>query len=264
MLQKIVIFFDFCNFAFLFQQNMEKFKNLLPYVYVLLGFFVTVIITIIILDKIVFPVLVHSEETVKMPNLIGMKLNDAERTINSLDLKLSKVNELYSEQYAPGTVINQSPRAGQIVKKGRDVYLTVSQGREEVSVPNLVGQNIRNSRILLKNSGLDIGNISYVNNENYGVDTIVAQSPVAGTRVIYGKTVDLVVSKGSVNLVKVPALEGLNLENATKILLESDLHVGNVVYVENQTYLPNTVLHQSIKAGELVKKGSSVDLTVVK
>ena len=243
---------------------MARFRNLLPYAYVLIGFLATVIITVVVLDKIVFPMLVHSEETVKMPNLIGMKLNDAERTIGSLDLKLSKVNELFSDQYSPGTVINQSPRAGQLVKKGRDVYLTVSQGREEVEVPNLIGQNIRNSRILLKNYGLDIGNITYVNDENYGVDTVVAQSPVAGSRVVYGKTVDLVVSRGSVNLVKVPSLEGLNLENATKILLESDLRVGNIVYVENQTYLPNTVLHQSVKAGELVKKGASVDLTVVR
>lgn len=264
MLHRLQIFLNFAFLLFDFIKNMARFRNLLPYAYVLIGFLATVIITVVVLDKIVFPMLVHSEETVKMPNLIGMKLNDAERTIGSLDLKLSKVNELFSDQYSPGTVINQSPRAGQLVKKGRDVYLTVSQGREEVEVPNLIGQNIRNSRILLKNYGLDIGNITYVNDENYGVDTVVAQSPVAGSRVVYGKTVDLVVSRGSVNLVKVPSLEGLNLENATKILLESDLRVGNIVYVENQTYLPNTVLHQSVKAGELVKKGASVDLTVVR
>lgn len=244
--------------------SSEKLKNFLPYFYVLIGFIVTVVITIVILDKIVFPILVHNEDTVKMPNLIGMKINDAEKTLNSMDLKLSKVNELFSEQYPPGTVINQSPRAGQVVKKGRDVYLTISQGREEVEVPNLIGQNIRNSRILLKNIGLDIRNITYVNDENFGLDTIVAQSPKAGTRLVYGKTVDLVVSQGSVNLVKMPALEGLNLDNASKILIESELVVGNIIYVDNQTYLPNTVLHQSIKAGELIKKGTPVDLTVVK
>ncbi|MEJ5285619.1 MAG: hypothetical protein CH6_3419 [Candidatus Kapaibacterium sp.] len=242
----------------------ESIRQLLPYVYVLAAFFVTIVITIIILDKIVFPMLIHSEETLKMPNLIGMKLADAEKTITSLDLKIARVNELYNEQYPPGTIINQSPRPGQTIKKGRDVFITVSQGREEVEVPNLVGQNIRNTRILLRNVGLDVGAITYVNDERYGVDTIVAQSPQGGVKVNYGRTVDLVVSRGSVALVKVPFLEGLNLENAIKILNESELQVGNIIYVENQTYLSNTVLNQGIKAGELVKKGTSIDLTVVK
>ncbi|MGB9851575.1 MAG: PASTA domain-containing protein [Candidatus Kapaibacteriota bacterium] len=242
----------------------ENIKQILPYFYVLLGFLVTIIITIILLDKLVFPLLVHSQETLKMPNLIGMKLTDAEKTITSLELKIARVSELYSEQYPPGTVINQSPRPGQTIKKGRDVFLTVSQGGEEVEVPNLIGQNIRNSRILLKNAGLDVGAITYVNDERYGVDTIVAQSPQPGIKVKYGKTVDLVVSRGSVDLVKVPFLEGLNFENAIKILNESELQVGNIIYVENQTYLPNTVLSQGIKAGELVKRGTTIDLTIVK
>ncbi|MFN3305623.1 MAG: PASTA domain-containing protein [Candidatus Kapaibacteriota bacterium] len=242
----------------------ENLKQLLPYIYVLLGFLFTLVLAVVVLDKIVFPVLVHSEETLKMPNLIGMQLPDAERTISSLDLRIAKINELYSEQYLSETVINQSPRAGQVIKKGREVFLTVSRGREEVEVPNLIGQNVRNSRILLKNIGLDVGNITYVNDENYGVDTIVAQSPTPGSKVSYGKVVDLVVSRGSVDLVKVPFLEGLNIDNAVKLLRESDLNVGNIIYVENQTYLPNTVISQSLKAGDLVKKGTQVDLTVVK
>ncbi|MCX7908413.1 MAG: PASTA domain-containing protein [Ignavibacteria bacterium] len=242
----------------------EKFKVILPYLLVLFGFFFTVIITIVILDKVLFPILVHSEETLKMPNLVGMKLSDAEKTLSSLNLKIARVSELYSEQYPPGTVINQSPRAGQIIRVGRDVFLTISQGKEEVEVPNLIGQNIRNSRILLKNNGLDIGNITYVNDERFGIDTIVAQSPQPGSKVSYGRTVDLVVSRGSVDLVKMPFIEGLNLDNALKIITESGLQVGNIVYVDNQTYLPNTVLNQGIKAGELVKKGTLVDLTVVR
>lgn len=243
---------------------MGKFREILPYVYVLLGFIFSIIILVLILDKVLFPILIHSEEILRMPNLVGMNINDAEKTISSLDLKIAKVSELYSEKYPPGTVINQSPRAGQIIRKGRDIFLTVSQGKEEVEVPNLIGQNIRSSRILLKNVGLDVGNISYVNDERYGIDTIVAQSPVPGTKLNFGKAVDLVVSRGPFDLVKVPFVEGLNLDNAIKILAESELQAGAIVYVENQTYLPNTVLNQSIRAGELVKKGTKIDLTVVK
>ncbi|MCX7879120.1 MAG: PASTA domain-containing protein [Ignavibacteria bacterium] len=257
---------DFSNFVvhyFLIFVG-ERIKGLLPYFYVLIGFFAILIISIIVLDKIVFPLLIHSGDTVKMPNLIGMKISDAENLLKSLDLKLARVNELFSANYPPGTVINQSPRAGQVIKKGREVFITISQGREEVVVPNLIGKHIRDSRIILKNIGLDIGNLSYVNSENFGVDSIVAQSPQYGTKVPYGTQIDVVVSRGSVNLVKVPYLEGLNLDAASKLLFESELEVGELSYVESQTYLPNTVLQQSLKAGSLVPKGTKIALTIVK
>lgn len=242
----------------------SKFKKLLPYLFVLIGFTLTIVVIIIIVDKLLFPVLIHSQETVKMPYLIGKKIGEAERVLSNLDLNLARVNELYSEQFESGTIINQSPRGGQTIKKGRDVYLTVSKGVAQVEVPYLIGQNIRNARFLLKNQGLEIGIITYINDERYGVDTVISQTPFPNAKVSYGKTVDLVVSRGSIYQVKVPFLEGLNLENALNLLKESELEVGNITYSENQTYLPNTVLRQGISAGELVNKGSKIDLTVVK
>lgn len=242
----------------------SKFRQLLPYFYVLLGFSLTIVIIILVVDKVLFPVLIHSQDTVKMPYLVGKKINEAERILSNLDLNLAKVNELYSEQFENGVVINQIPRAGETIKKGRDVYLTISKGVAQVDVPNLIGQNIRNARFLIKNQGLEVGFISYINDERYGVDTVIAQTPLPNSKANYGKTIDLVVSSGSVYQVKVPYLEGLNLENALNLLRESELDVGTITYSENQTYLPNTVLHQGISAGELVNKGTKIDLTVVK
>lgn len=242
----------------------SKLKTLLPYIYVLVGFALTIVIIILVVDKVLFPILIHSQETVKMPNLVGKSVSEAERILSNLDLNLAKVNELYSEQFESGVVINQTPRAGQTVKKGRDVYLTVSKGTFQVDVPNLIGQNIRTARFILKNQGLEVGFISYVNNERYGVDTVISQNPLPNTKANYGKSVDLVVSSGSIYQVKVPFLEGLNLESAMNLLRESELDVGTIIYSENQTYLPNTVIRQGIAAGELVNKGTKIDLTVVK
>lgn len=242
----------------------SKFKRLLPYLYVLVGFSLTIVIIIIVVDKLLFPILIHSQETVKMPNLVGKKIGEAERILSNLDLNLAKVNELYSEQFESGVIINQTPRVGQTIKKGRDVYLTVSKGAVQIDVPNLIGQNIRNARFLLRNQGLEVGFINYINDERYGVDTVISQTPLPNTKTNYGKTVDLVVSSGSIYQVKVPFLEGLNLENALNLLRESELDAGIITYSENQTYLPNTVIRQGIAAGELVNKGTKIDLTVVK
>lgn len=242
----------------------EGVKTALPYFVVIFGFFVSLFIIVLVFDRIVLPLLIHNQDTVQMPNLIGKRVEEAEKIITQLQLKVSRISELYSEKSPEGIVINQSPRPGQMVKKGRDVFLTLSKGMTEVVVPDLTGKNIRQARIDLNNAGLEVGRITYRNDEQYGPDTIISQSPLPMTRVHFGKAIDLDVSSGSVNNVKVPYLEGLNLDNAIRLLNESDLAVGTIQYVENQTFLSNTVLHQSITGGALVSKGTKVDLTVVR
>lgn len=242
----------------------KRLKSILPYLLVIIVFFLSLFVIVIIFDRIILPHLVHSQETVQMPNLIGKKIEQAEKIISECGLKLNRINELYSEKMPEGAVINQSPRPGQMVKKGRDVFLTVSKGMTEVVVPNLIGKNIRQARIDLNNIGLEIGSISYNNDETFGIDTIIYQNPSPMSKVPFGKTINIIVSSGSVNNVKVPYLEGLNLENAIKLINESELAVGLIQYIENPTYLPNTVLHQSIVGGALVSKGTKIDLTVVR
>lgn len=242
----------------------SRIKIFFPYLLVFVSFFLSVFLIVLIFDRLVLPMLVHSQETVQMPNLIGKKIDDAEKIIIQNKLRLAKFTELYSEKVPEGFVINQSPRPNQMVKKGRDVFLTISKGTLVLFVPNLIGKNIRQGRIDLNSVGLEVGKINYRNDERFGVDTIVDQSPLPSTKVPYGQVVDLVVSNGSVNNVKVPYLEGLNLDNAIKLLNESQLAIGTIQYIDNQTYLPNTVLHQSITGGALVSKGTKIDLTVVK
>lgn len=242
----------------------ERLKSILPYLLVLCVFFISFFIIVLVFDRVILPQLVHSQETVQMPNLIGKKIDQAKKIILEYGLSQKTISELYSEKMPEGVVINQSPRPGQMVKKGRDVFLTVSKGMIRVVVPNLIGKNIRQARIDLNNIGLEIGTILYRNDETFGIDTIIYQNPSPMSKVPFGKTIDILVSTGSINNVKVPYLEGLNLENAIKLINESELGVGSVQYIENPTYLPNTVLHQSIAGGALVSKGTKIDLTVVR
>ncbi len=243
---------------------MSRIKELLPYFYVLISFVSTLILVVILFDKLLFPLLIKGSDEIKMPNLIGRNISDAEQVLDNLGLRLAQINQVYSEQYGEGTVINQVPRPNQIIRKGRDVFLTVSKGAVRVEVPNLIGENIRNARFIIKNNGLEVGSVQYINHPEIGPDTIITQSPEPKALVVYGKQVNLIVSLGPAEQIKVPFVEGLKLEDAIRMLQESELDVGEIRYVENQTYLPNTVLKQGIAAGELVRKGIRVDLTVVK
>lgn len=242
----------------------EKMKKILPYLYVTGGFIATIVILIIIIDKVIMPLLIHDKGTIRVPNLIGKELNEAEKILTQNNLSLAKVNELNSDKIPNGTIMNQIPKEGTQVKSGRSIYLTVSKGQESVNVPYIIGQALRNARVNLKNKGLEVGNISYINSDIYGPDTVINQSQTSGKIVSFGSNIDLVVSKGAESQIKVPSLIGKRSEDVNSILLESGLTQGSISFLKHDTYLPNTVVNQSPEPGSLVSKGTSINIIVSK
>lgn len=241
-----------------------NYKKILPYFIVLLSFCVAIFLIILLIDSVLLPSLIHDKETVKVPNLIGKKLNDAEHIIRENNLIIDKINEQYSETVAEGTVLNQVPKPETIVKENRSIYLTVSKGSEKVTTPNVVGQTLRSVRVLLMNKGLNIGEILYEYDEFYGNDTITNQSIPVGKEVPYGSTINLIISKGSSAQVKVPSLIERSYDEAESILKESGLLLGKVTSIMHDTYLPNTIINQSPQAGTLVNANTAVDIIISK
>ena len=242
----------------------EKLIKILPYLIVFFSFCIVVILLIVSVDSLLLPALIHNKDTVPVPNVTGMAITEAEKVLAQNNLVVYKVIEQYSDKIDQGTVITQMPKPSQLVKVGRGLYLTVSKGQETVTVPYLTGQSTRAARILLKNKGLEIGNIEYASSDRYGPDTVISQKRPSGQNIQYGSFVDIIVSKGSESQVKVPNIIGLSYEEASKVLSESGLVTGNRTVVRNETYQSNTVVNQNPGSGELVNKGTSVNITTSK
>lgn len=243
---------------------MKSFKELYPYLIVLSVFILALIITVVIINSLILPTIIGQKASVKLPNLIGKKVEDAKVILNQNSLKIEKISEQYSENYPAGIVINQIPKPFQFVKEGRAVSLIVSKGAETLTVPYIVGKPLRTARIDLMNLGLNIGDIVYEYSETYGIDTIISQKVSSGNQVPFGSNIDVVVSKGAELMVVVPQLSLLPLEEAQNILNESKLQVGNITFIKNETFQPNTVINQTPAAGLLLKENSLIDLTVTK
>lgn len=243
---------------------MKSFKGIYPYLIVLSVFILTLIIAVVIVNSFILPTIIGQKASIKLPNMIGKKIEDAKVILNQNSLKIEKITEQYSENYPAGIVINQIPKPFQYVKEGRAISLIVSKGAETLTVPYLVGKPLRTARIDLMNLGLNIGDIVYEYSETYGIDTIISQKISSGKEVPFGSNVDVVVSKGTELMVVVPQLSLLPLEEAQNILVESKLQVGNITYIKNETFQPNTVINQTPAAGLLLKENSFIDLTVTK
>ena len=135
-----------------------------------------------------------AETTVAVPNVVGKSRSAAESALKELNLEVN-VQYQTSDSVAQGVVISQSPKGGSDgVKEGDTVTIVVSQGRETVSVPNVVGISQSAAVTALQNNGLTVGNISQAYNDSVAAGMVISQS-VSGTQV-KGTKVDLVVSLG--------------------------------------------------------------------
>ena len=92
---------------------------------------------------------------IPVPSLGGKELAEAESTLEELGLAAEVVEE-ESESIEQGTVISQSPDTGTNVGPGATVTLTVSSGSPEISIPDVVGESVKDARKALKDAGFEV------------------------------------------------------------------------------------------------------------
>jgi serine/threonine-protein kinase len=167
------------------------------------------------------------------------------------------------KQYPEGTVVLQNPVADSEVKFGRGIYLTVSGGEPLVIVPGLRGLTLRAATFALEKSGLVLGMTRYEVSEEYPQGNVIDQDPSEAAKVSRGRTVNVVVSQGrSADQVPVPDLLKRTFTEAEKVVIQAGLRIGNITYQVSAELLPNTVIDQFPKSGELVRTGQAIDLVV--
>lgn len=121
-----------------------------------------------------------------VPGVIGDSQEVATSQLSQLGLQVA-VSQAYSTTYAAGDVISQTPAAGQQVAKGSTVNLSISQGPQMVTVPNVVSDSLAEAKAALTQAGLVLGTLYGGKSSN----TVVYSNPPQGSSVIYGSSVDL-------------------------------------------------------------------------
>ena len=157
-----------------------------------------------------------------------------------------------------GQVISQTPGAGEKVKEQRTIHLVVSKGVGDITVPDLTDLTVDQARQRLKDLGLVVGKITQQSVDGKKDGVIIAQSPSGDSKVSKGTTIDLVVNKAKAKKVKVPNLVGMTLKDARDTL--SNIQLG-VNQVSGSVEEKSVVIEQSIKAGDEIDEGSTLNLT---
>lgn len=217
----------------------------------------------LILNFIIMPLIVKEGSETRVPDVTGISLQAAEAKLKDVGLGIIKGDEEYDQKLPMGAVISQRPEAGATVKTGRRVILTISKGSASATVPKLEGYSLREARFLLEKEGLRPGEITWLYDESKPDGVILGTVPTQGTVMKLNAEVQLLVNrKEGGQMVSVPDFINKDLGSAYTLAEENFLLIGELGHEVHNDLLPETVIWQSIPAGEKVRKWTVIDLTI--
>jgi beta-lactam-binding protein with PASTA domain/predicted Ser/Thr protein kinase len=193
-----------------------------------------------------------------VPDVVGKSRDEAVAVLTAADLDVS-VSEVYSEQPV-GTVTAQTPREGTRLAVGETVFINVSRGIKQVSVPSVVGESLDAAIAAIEGAGFTAGSPVFENSDK-PENTVIAQDPAGGSVERPGTTIVLTVSKGPEQVV-VPDVEGLDLASAQAALRAEGFRVDVVRADTDLIEEDGIVLAQSPAGGVEADPKTTVTLTV--
>ena len=101
-------------------------------------------------------------KNVVVPEVTGAKSTfEAEKKLTEAELKLAPATkQKVSTEAPPGTVIGQTPAAGEKAKKDSEVAIEIAVGNGKVEVPDIVGKTQADADPILRKANLTVGQVS--------------------------------------------------------------------------------------------------------
>lgn len=210
------------------------------------------------------------EGMAKVPSVVGMSQNDAEKMMNDNHLGCDIEKWEYSDDYKYGHIISQNITPGKVVDTSTTtVKLIASYGSEKIDVPEgLEGVDIEEAMKKLKDKGLN-WEVKY-EFSSITIDTVISCSPKEGTEVSRGEIIQLTVSRGKESynggdIGTVPDVVGKSQSTAQETIESAGFKSGTVKKVYDENVKKGVVIRQSVKPGRaplgmtiylIVSKGS--------
>ena len=138
----------------------------------------------------------QQEKMINVPNLVGQSRRSAEISLQQLGLNVDTIYTEYNPDYQRGTIAWQFPKFGDQIKKGYGLQLTVSMGLppDFFQVPQLFGLSLNKAKDEISKSKLQLGKVSYQQDEDLVPYTVLDQSIIPGTVLDEPAKIDLIVS----------------------------------------------------------------------
>lgn len=236
---------------------------------------------------VILPVMTNHGESMTVPNLEGILLEDLEEFLSERDLRYEVEKDSgYSPDFPPLAVLQQFPLPNDKVKENRKIYVTLNANQPPVvKIPSLIGRSLKNAQLELRSLGLALGDITY--KPDFALNTVLAQyfqgkQIKEGMEIPKGSKIDFEVGDGLGNqTIAMLDLRELGLEEAEFVLRGYGLNLGEVYYksegyietevknemgenvIERREVMQGKIYKQVPRANNSIKIGQSVDLWLV-
>jgi hypothetical protein len=111
-------------------------------------------ILLVVLALLLLNVYTRHGQNVAVPALENLQVKEANTILRAKGLHAEIVDSIYQRDAVPGAIIDQRPKAGNKVKEGRAIYLTIyARNPQMVAVPELTDYSTRQASALLNSIG---------------------------------------------------------------------------------------------------------------
>ena len=191
-------------------------------------------------------------EAFPIPYVLDIETERAVYVVEESGFILGQLLEVNDDNIPRGFVISQNPVAGTKMSPGSTIDLVISKGPSLIEISDLSRKSPEDAIQILETLGFEYELIEEFS-ENIEVGLVSGTLPEAGEVVTPDQLIQVIVSLGI--KIEVPEVEGLNYEDAIKILEELNL----VVTVNGDT--SGVVRKQIPRKGEFLEPEGVVELT---
>lgn len=138
-------------------------------------------------------------DSIQVPNVSGLSLQQGRVIVESNDLLVGKITYSHHSRIPGQHLIAQYPPAGTQIPTQQEVDLLVSLGPypQGLSVPDLEGLELYEAARLLDRHGLTLAQVNMRHQPGKHATLVISQSPLPGQRLDKGGAVSLVLSRPS-------------------------------------------------------------------
>lgn len=195
----------------------------------------------------------------RLPDLVGLSIEEA--AAQYPNFKFIIVAEEPSLTYEAGVILETNPDEGTSVKENAEIKLTISNGLEELTMPDLANYRKDDAVDELVKMGVSEENITVIEkfDESVSESKVISTTPAANESLTLSDSITLFVSMGeSQQTVIVPNVVGDKESDARAKL--TDFTVMTVLVPSDKE--AGIVVEQSLLNGTAVAKRSTITLSI--
>ena len=245
------------------RQREEEQRSRVATVAIVVCSAVAILAIVIFLVALFNGVLLNKElEYVEVPDLVGEMYSEyLEQKLEEFNIQL--LPQQYDDTFEKGVIMHQEPAGGTEVKKGADIWITISMGAEpEVKImDDYIGLRADAVESALKGQGFQplFGDEP---SDEYPEGVIVRTDPVEGTELKEGQSIKIYVSSGpDIVTAKMLDVVGKDKTHAVELLNAKGFALVRTITVASKEPA-GTVVYQSETAGEEIDVTTEIILEI--